>query len=77
MPERVRQFLTADEWGFWYEGRPSAEPITDVFGDVISPAGFRRFGGAMWDRLGRIACWNTVMDEHEHLDRRWDDLRDA
>ena len=40
-------------------------------------AGFLRFGGAMWDRLGRIACWNTVMDEHEHLARRWEDLRDA
>ncbi len=77
VPETAREFLSRNEWDFWYEGRPSVEPIIDTRGDVASPARFLRFGGAMWDRLGRIACWNTVMDEHEHLDRRWEDLRDA
>ncbi|MEN3975773.1 extracellular solute-binding protein [Emcibacter sp. SYSU 3D8] len=77
VPATARDFLTRNEWDFWYEGRPSVEPITDAFGDVISPAGFLRFGGAIWDRLGRIACWNTVMDEQDHLDRRWQEFRDA
>jgi putative spermidine/putrescine transport system substrate-binding protein len=77
VPANAREFMTRNEWDFWYEGRPSVEPITDTLGDLVSPAGHLRFGGALWDRLGRIACWNTVMDEQEHLERRWSELRDA
>jgi putative spermidine/putrescine transport system substrate-binding protein len=77
VPSTARDFLSLNEWDFWYEGRPSVEAITDAFGEPVSPAGFLRFGGAMWDRLGRIACWNTVMDEHAYLAARWEDLRRA
>ncbi|MGE0667152.1 MAG: PotD/PotF family extracellular solute-binding protein [Sphingomonadales bacterium] len=77
VPSMARRFLSDNEWGFWYEGRPASEPIADLFGDTIASVGMERFGGAMWDRLGRIACWNTVMHEHEHLVARWEDLRDA
>ena len=71
------QFLSDHEWDFWYGGRPAAVPMLDAFGDVVGHRGMARFGGGMWDRLGRIACWNTLMDEHDYLDRRWEDLRTA
>jgi putative spermidine/putrescine transport system substrate-binding protein len=33
-----------------------------------------RDGGAIWDRMGNIACWNTVMDEDRYLTRRWNEF---
>jgi putative spermidine/putrescine transport system substrate-binding protein len=30
-----------------------------------------RDGGSLWEREGRIAVWNTVMDEDRYLTRRW------
>lgn len=74
VPSQARRFLTENEWGFWYEGRPASEPIADLFGDPIAEVGMQRFGGSMWDRLGHISCWNTVMDEHDYLVERWADL---
>ncbi|MEN3952640.1 extracellular solute-binding protein [Iodidimonas sp. SYSU 1G8] len=74
VPGSVPWFLTASEWNFWYEGKPAAEPITDPYGNVSAQPGDSRFGGPLWDRIGRITCWNTVMDEHAHLQRRWREL---
>jgi putative spermidine/putrescine transport system substrate-binding protein len=71
VPATARQFLTEDEWNFWYEGRPATAPVTDPYGEAIAPPGALRFGGGLWDRLGRVACWNTVMDEHQYLVERW------
>ena len=36
--------------------------------------GVARDGGAIWDRMGNIACWNTVMDEYRYLTRRWNEF---
>jgi putative spermidine/putrescine transport system substrate-binding protein len=36
--------------------------------------GTTRDGGAIWDRMGNIACWNTVMDEDRYLTRRWNEF---
>jgi putative spermidine/putrescine transport system substrate-binding protein len=71
VPSTARQFLTEDEWRYWYEGRPATEPIHDPYGAVSARRGESRFGGGLWDRMGRVACWNTVMDEHRHLAERW------
>ena len=35
------------------------------------PRGSVRDGGSYEQRLGRIAVWNTVMDEHNYLVRQW------
>jgi putative spermidine/putrescine transport system substrate-binding protein len=77
VPATARRFLTADEWDFWYDGKPAASPVTGALGEEVARQGAVRFGGGLWDRIGRIACWNTVMDEHDYLARRWDDFRDA
>ena len=28
-------FLTADEWGYWYNGKPAKDPITDPYGKAF------------------------------------------
>jgi putative spermidine/putrescine transport system substrate-binding protein len=30
-----------------------------------------RDGGSLWECKGRIAVWNTVMDEDRYMTRRW------
>ena len=77
VPATARHFLTAEEWDFWYGGKPAASPITGALGEAVAPEGAYRFGGGLWDRIGRIACWNTVMDEHAYLLRRWEDFRET
>jgi len=41
---------------------------------VMEKKGATRDGGAIWDRMGHIACWNTVMDEDRYLTRRWNEF---
>jgi len=36
--------------------------------------GVTRDGGGIWDRMGHIACWNSVMDEDRYLTRRWNEF---
>ena len=74
VPETARRFLSDDEWGYWYEGAPAIGPITDPHGELAARPGTARFGGSMWDRLGRIACWNTAMRENDYLLERWSEL---
>jgi putative spermidine/putrescine transport system substrate-binding protein len=74
VPETAREFLTEDEWSYWYEGQPAQNDITDPWGSFMEPAGHVRDGGAFWDRMGNIACWNTVMDEDVYMVRRWNEF---
>jgi putative spermidine/putrescine transport system substrate-binding protein len=41
------------------------------FGKVMEKAGAVRDGGALWDRMGNIGIWNTLMDEDRYLVRQW------
>ncbi|MEM6354659.1 MAG: PotD/PotF family extracellular solute-binding protein, partial [Pseudomonadota bacterium] len=34
VPETSKDFMSADEWGFWFEGKPAAGDITNPFGQV-------------------------------------------
>ena len=36
--------------------------------------GVTRDGGSFWERMGNIACWNTVMDEDKYLTKRWNEF---
>lgn len=74
VPSTTKQFLTAEEWDYWYEGKPAAVDIKDPFGNLMEKKGSVRDGGALWDRMGNIACWNTVMDEDRYLTRRWNEF---
>ncbi len=77
VPETAKNFMTADEWGYWYEGKPAAADIKDPYGQLMDKAGAVRDGGAFWDRMGNIACWNTQMDEDKYLTKRWNDFVSA
>lgn len=71
---RVRQHLHPDEWDYWYEGRPAARALPDTAGCAAIRPGEMRSGGSYHDRAARVAVWNTTMNEHNYLVRRWSEL---
>jgi len=74
VPENVKKFLTPAEWDYWYEGKVATTDILDPFGKVMEKAGNKRDGGSFWERMGKIAVWNSVMDEDRYLTRRWNEF---
>ncbi len=71
-PDPVRRYLSTDEWGFWYEGKPAHADIRDQDGSVIYRSGDRREGGDYVQRMSRVRVWDTVMNEHNYLVRLWE-----
>jgi putative spermidine/putrescine transport system substrate-binding protein len=74
VPETSKEFMSADEWGFWFEGKPAEGDITNPFGQVMEKAGAVRDGGSFYDRMGAVACWNAVMDENLYMVRKWNEF---
>jgi putative spermidine/putrescine transport system substrate-binding protein len=74
VPETAKQFMTPAEWDYWYEGKPARSDIQDPYGNHMEKAGHVRDGGSLWERMGKIACWNTVMDENRHMVRKWNEF---
>ncbi|WP_300034141.1 extracellular solute-binding protein [uncultured Roseobacter sp.] len=74
VPETSKNFMTEDEWGFWFEGKEAKGDITNPFGDVMEKAGAVRDGGSFYDRMGAVACWNAVMDENQYMVRKWNEF---
>lgn len=74
VPETARKFMSEDEWGYWYEGKPAKGDIIDPYGTVMEKAGAVRDGGTFWERMGNVACWNTVMDESRYMTRKWNEF---
>lgn len=74
VPETSKQFMSENEWGYWFEGKPALEPITNPFGDVLAQAGEVRDGGSFEERMGKVACWNSVMDENQYMVRKWNEF---
>jgi len=77
LPEMARQHLSAAEWDYWYAGRPASEPLRNQFGDLAIPEGDLREGGSHSERMSRVRVWNTFMDEHNYLVRRWNEFLSA
>lgn len=75
--ERTRRFLTDAEWDYWYGGKPAPVDLPDPYGDVCVHAGEAREGGSYVDRMSRVRVWNTVMDDHNYLARRWNEFLNA
>ncbi len=71
VPQRVRRHLSRDEWNYWYEGEPTPVDLPGPDGSITIRAGSSRAGGSYWQRASSIAVWNTTMDEHNYLVRRW------
>jgi putative spermidine/putrescine transport system substrate-binding protein len=72
--DRIRPHLSEAEWNYWYGGRPAAVDLPGPGGETSIKAGSLRSGGSYWDRAANIAVWNTTMDEHNYLVRRWVEL---
>jgi putative spermidine/putrescine transport system substrate-binding protein len=77
VPETAKGFMSEDEWGFWYDGKKAAGDIKDPYGNLMEKAGSTRDGGAFWERMGQVACWNTLMDESKYMVTKWNEFISA
>jgi len=73
-PETAKKFMSEDEWGFWMEGKEAKGDILSPEGKVMEKAGAVRDGGSYEERMGSVACWNSVMDENKHMVRKWNEF---
>ncbi len=74
VPETSKNFMSEDEWGFWFEGKAAQGEIVNPQGVVMEAAGATRDGGSFEERMGQVACWNSVMDENQHMVRKWNEF---
>ena len=74
LPEIARRHLGAAEWDYWYAGRPAPETLVNQFGQPAVAPGEIREGGSHSERMSRVRVWNTFMDEHNYLVRRWNEF---
>lgn len=73
-PQRSRPLLSDNEWGYWYDGKPTSVPLKGTDGRISVPAGDVRTGGSYVNRFSHVAVWNTVMDNYEYSLQRWYEL---
>ena len=73
-PSRAQSYLSAGEWDFWYQGAPAPQDLSGPNGKPLIRKGEVRDGGSYHDRMSQIAVWNSVMDEHNYLVRRWNEF---
>lgn len=72
--ETAKGHMSADEWGYWIEGKAAEGDILSPEGKVMEKAGAVRDGGSFEERMGAVACWNSVMDEDRYMVRRWNEF---
>ena len=72
--ETAKEHMSENEWGFWMEGEKATAPIVAPGGEEIEGTGAVRDGGSFWERMGRVACWNAVMDEDRYMVRKWNEF---
>jgi putative spermidine/putrescine transport system substrate-binding protein len=72
--ETAQENMTAHEWDYWMEGKPAQQDIVSPTGEKIESAGAVRDGGSFWERMSRVACWNSVMDEDRYMVRKWNEF---
>ncbi|MAS41620.1 MAG: ABC transporter substrate-binding protein [Rhodobacteraceae bacterium] len=74
VPETSKLFMSENEWGYWFEGKEATEVITNPQGQPMAQVGEVRDGGSFEERMGRVACWNAVMDENKYMVRKWNEF---
>ena len=74
VPETSKAFMSDNEWGYWYLGKPATADIVSPQGQKIASAGDVRDGGSYDERMGHVACWNSVMDENQYMVRKWNEF---
>jgi len=72
--QNTKKYLPKAEWDFWFEGKPATVDIYSPFGKKMESVGAVRDGGSYKNRMGRIAVWNSVMEENEYLTERWNEF---
>jgi putative spermidine/putrescine transport system substrate-binding protein len=75
--DTAKENMTADEWGYWMEGKPATADIVSPDGKVIDKAGAVRDGGSFMERMGHVACWNSVMDQDRYMVGKWNEFVSA
>ena len=76
-PDRSREFLTPDEWDYWYCGKPARTQLLGTDGQVVVQPGELRSGGSYLERFSNVAVWNSVMDSYEYSLLRWNEFLSA
>ena len=74
VPETSKNFMSENEWGYWFEGKEATDTITSPTGDPLAQVGEVRDGGSFEERMGAVACWNAVMDENQYMVRKWNEF---
>jgi putative spermidine/putrescine transport system substrate-binding protein len=77
VPETAKKFLDANEWGFFYEGKPATADITSPDGKKTNSAGDIRDGGSYEERFAKVGVWNNLMDQAEFLFAKWNEFNAA
>ncbi len=72
--ETAKEHMTPDEWAFWMEGKPAKADILSPEGKVMYQSGAVRDGGSFYDRMGHVACWNSVMSEDKYMVQKWNEF---
>ncbi|MEZ6048600.1 MAG: extracellular solute-binding protein [Planctomycetaceae bacterium] len=75
IPGIAREYLTPQEWDYWYEGKPAEGNLPGANGRIAVKDGSVRTGGSYLNRLSNVAVWNTVMDTYEYSLVRWYEFR--
>ena len=73
-PATSKLYMSEDEWGFWFEGKAAKNDIVNPFGQKMEPEGAKRDGGSFYERMGKVECWNSVMDENRYMVRKWNEF---
>ena len=77
VPETAKDHLTANEWGFFYEGKAATDIITSPTGEKTNEAGDTRDGGSYEERFSKVGVWNNLMDQAELLFSKWNEFNAA
>jgi putative spermidine/putrescine transport system substrate-binding protein len=72
--DTAKEYMQPYEWDFWMDGKPAAQDIHAPDGTLIEKAGAVRDGGSYTERMGHVACWNSVMDENEYMVKKWNEF---
>jgi putative spermidine/putrescine transport system substrate-binding protein len=70
-PARSKQFLTANEFDYWYNGKPALTNLSGTDGKVSVRKGDVRTGGSYEKRFENVAVWNTVMPTYDYSLEKW------
>lgn len=70
-PERSRELLDDNEWGYWYEGKATNTALKGTDGLISVKAGDVRTGGSYTTRFSNVAIWNTVMPNYDYSLQKW------